>query len=137
MGGSNPAINGLLGGHPYLLQQAFYHLAIEKDLTFDELVQPSSEKNTIYNTIYSEHLSELLFQLKPHPNLMAAFDKLLQGYEPGQLGSEELFKLTSLGLVKKQGRRAIVFCGLYRQYFRQMLGEVRNQVSNQNSQLCR
>lgn len=120
-----------LGGHPYLLQQAFDHLA-RQSLTFDELMQNSDASKNI--TIYSEHLSELLFQLKQHPNLVVAFDKLLQSEEPGQLGLEELFKLKSLGLVKKQGRRVTVFCGLYRQYFRQVFGEVSNRVSNQNSQ---
>ena len=106
-----------LGGHPYLLQQAFSHLA-RQSLTFDELMQTFSQNPSIY----SEHLSEILFQLTQHPNLVAAFEKVLLSDEPVQLGSEELFKLKSLGLVKKQGHQVIVFCGLYRQYFQQVLG---------------
>jgi hypothetical protein len=107
-----------LGGHPYLVQQAFHHLAIG-DLTFERLMKPPDLED---RGIYSKHLQHIFSRLKQHPNLVAAFEQILYNddNETLFLELEELFKLKSLGLIKKKGHQVTVFCELYGQYFRRV-----------------
>jgi hypothetical protein len=70
------------------------------------------------NSIYFQHLYHLFWQLKSYPHLVDAFAQVLPSDRPVQLPPEASFKLKSLGLVKKKGNNLIVFCELYRQYFK-------------------
>ncbi|WP_416669001.1 AAA-like domain-containing protein [Egbenema bharatensis] len=102
----------LIGGHPYLIQQAFYHLA-RQDLTLTELLQTAATDAGIYH----KHLHRHLRHLQEHPVLAKAFDQVLQASEPVELEQLLAFKLHSLGLVTLHANQVMPGCELYRHYF--------------------
>jgi DNA-directed RNA polymerase specialized sigma24 family protein len=102
----------LIGGHPYLIQQAFYHLA-RQGLTIDELLKTAATDAGIYHN----HLHRHLHHLQEHPELATAHDLVIQASIPVELDQQLAFKLHSIGLVTLQGNKVIPSCELYRQYF--------------------
>jgi hypothetical protein len=103
----------LVGGHPYLVQQALYHLACQ-ELTLDGLL-----KTAATNTgIYSDHLNKHLHKLQEHPQLAAAYDRVIESSSPVELEPQTALKLYNLGLVTLQDKNQVVpRCGLYWRYF--------------------
>jgi hypothetical protein len=102
----------LIAGHPYLAQQAFYHL-VKGDLTFSGLLETAATDAGIYGN----HLHRYLACLQEHPQLAAAFDRVIQADESLYLDRILAFKLHSMGLVKLQGDRILPSCQLYQTYF--------------------
>ncbi len=102
----------LVAGHPYLVQQAFYHLA-RHDLTLNQLVQMAATDAGIY----SNHLHRHLRNLQEHPQLAAAYDQVLKSSQPVELEQLLVFKLHSMGLVTLRGNKVAISCELYRRYF--------------------
>ncbi|RAM49255.1 MAG: hypothetical protein C6Y22_23170 [Hapalosiphonaceae cyanobacterium JJU2] len=102
----------LVAGHPYLVQQAFYHLA-QHDLTLNQLVQMAATDAGIY----SNHLHRHLRNLQEHPQLAAAYDQVLKSSQPVELEQLLAFKLHSMGLVSLRGNQVAISCELYRRYF--------------------
>jgi hypothetical protein len=102
----------LVAGHPYLIQQALYHLT-RQDLTLDRLVQTAATDAGIYGNHLHHHLSSL----QEHPQLAAACDRVIKASAPVELEQFLAFKLHSMGLVKLQGNEVIPSCELYRRYF--------------------
>jgi AAA-like domain len=103
----------LLAGHPYLIQQALYHLA-RQDLTLEQLMQTAATDAGIY----SNHLHRHLSHLQEHPLLASACDRVIKSSTPVELEQNFKFKLHSMGLVNLQGDLVVPSCELYRQYFR-------------------
>jgi AAA-like domain/TIR domain len=109
----------LIGGHPYLVRVALYHIS-RSDLTFDEL-----KESAIADTgIYSDHLRRQLWNLEEYPELAQGMREIATANSPVQLKAMQAFKLDSLGLVKLQGNECIPRCELYRQYFRSHLSAI-------------
>ncbi|WP_026732691.1 AAA-like domain-containing protein [Fischerella sp. PCC 9605] len=106
----------LVAGHPYLVQQALYHLA-QHDLTFNQLVQMAATDAGIY----SNHLHRHLRNLQEHPQLAAAYEQVLKSSKPVELEQLLAFKLHSMGLVTLQGNQVMLSCELYRRYFSDIL----------------
>jgi hypothetical protein len=106
----------LVGGYPYLIQLALYHLW-HQDVTFDQLLQPEA----IATGIYAEHLQRQLWNLQQSPELATAFSKVVDSSQPVELNLVHAFKLQSLGLVRLQSNQAISSCNLYARYFRDRL----------------
>lgn len=106
----------LVAGHPYLVQQALYHLA-QHDLTFNQLVQMAATDAGIY----SNHLHRHLRNLQEHPQLAAAYEQVLKSSKPVELEQLLAFKLHSMGLVTLQGNQVMFSCELYRRYFSDIL----------------
>ncbi|OKH26821.1 hypothetical protein NIES593_01905 [Hydrococcus rivularis NIES-593] len=102
----------LLAGHPYLVQQALYHLA-RRDLTLEQLMQTAATDAGIY----SNHLHRHLSHLQEHPQLASACDRVIKASTPVELEQNLKFKLHSMGLVNLQGDLVVPSCELYRQYF--------------------
>ena len=102
----------LVAGHPFLVQQAFYHLA-RQELTLPELLQTAATDGGIY----SNHLHRHLHSLQEHPSLAVSYGQVVRSAEPVELEQFATFKLHSMGLVTLQGNRALPSCDLYRQYF--------------------
>ncbi|MBD2200286.1 MULTISPECIES: AAA-like domain-containing protein [Calothrix] len=102
----------LVGGHPYLLRMAFYHLA-HQDLTWEQLMQTAASDTGIY----SEYLHQHLWYLQQHPELAIAFEQLLKAKAPIELEQVQAFKLHSMGLVNMQNNQVMISCNLYQQYF--------------------
>ncbi|PLZ93616.1 AAA-like domain-containing protein [Fischerella thermalis] len=106
----------IVDGHPYLIQQALYHLA-QQDLTLKQLIQTAATDAGIY----SNHLHRHLRSLQEHPQLAAAYEEVINSSNPVELEQILAFKLHSMGLVKLQGNQVISSCELYRQYFEEAL----------------
>lgn len=106
----------LVDGHPYLVQQALYHLA-QQDLTLKQLIETAAKDAGIY----SNHLHRHLRSLQEHPQLAAAYEEVIHSSNPVELEQVLAFKLHSMGLVKLQGNQVISSCELYRQYFEEVL----------------
>jgi AAA-like domain len=102
----------LVAGHPYLVQQAFYHLA-QQDLTLNQLVQTAATDSGIYYN----HLHRHLRSLQEHPQLAAAYDQVIKASKPVELEQLLAFKLHSMGLVTLRGNQVVPSCELYRRYF--------------------
>lgn len=112
---SDPEISeliGLVSGHPYLIQQALYHLA-KQELTLEQLVQTAATDSGIYQ----HHLHQHLQSLQEHPELASVYSKIIQSAQPIEVEQMSAFKLYSMGLVNSQGNQVAPSCELYRQYF--------------------
>ena len=107
----------LVGGHPYLLQQAFSALSAQ-NLSKEQLLKLASTEEGIYRN----HLHQQLQNLQQHSQLQVAYEKVVTASEPVPLDTEVGFKLHSLGLVKLSGNNYFPSCNLYRLYFSTRLG---------------
>ncbi|MEB3337182.1 MAG: AAA-like domain-containing protein [Leptolyngbyaceae bacterium] len=103
----------LVGGHPYLIRLALYHLA-RHDVTLSQITQEGSTGVGIY----SDHLRRHLWNLEKYPDLLEAMREVVTTTTPTRLPSAQAFKLQSMGLVQLQGNTCQVRCRLYEQYFR-------------------
>lgn len=106
----------MIGGHPYLVRLALYHL-VRQEVTLEELLETAP---TIAG-IYSNYLRHHLANLQTHPELKTALKKVVTSKESVQLEAIAAYKLESMGLVKLEGNQAIPSCELYRLYFREQL----------------
>ncbi|HYX13010.1 MAG TPA: AAA-like domain-containing protein [Nostoc sp.] len=107
----------MVGGHPYLVSLALYHLCHE-EITLEVLLESASTQVGIY----SQHLRELLRLLQKEPELMSAMEKVIATDEKVELDAIAAYKLESMGLVQLNGNQAHIRCELYRFYFSQQLG---------------
>ena len=114
-GGDLSALLRLVGGHPYRVRLALYHLA-QREMTLEQLLQRAATPASIYG----EHLRQHLTCLQSQPELATAFRQVLSG--AANLEAVKLYKLESLGLIKRAGETAEPSCELYRIYFQDQLG---------------
>jgi AAA-like domain len=107
-----------LGGHPYLLQMALYHLG-QQQLSLTEFLATAPT----YNGIYGNHLRRYLVELQNHEDLLQAMKAVVGSDRPIPLVWQQLYRLDSMGLVRlvDNGNRVEPSCELYRQYFFQHL----------------
>jgi hypothetical protein len=103
----------MVGGHPYLVRLALYHIA-RSEMTLEDVLETAPTDAGLY----SDHLRRHLWNLEQHPPLAAAIKKVVDTSEPVRLESMQGFKLHSMGLVNLQGNDVTPRCNLYRQYFR-------------------
>ncbi|MBW4690943.1 MAG: AAA-like domain-containing protein [Lyngbya sp. HA4199-MV5] len=106
------ALMHLVGGHPYLVRVAMYHVAYQAIALEHVLEQATTEAG-----IYSDHLRRHLWNLEQYPELASAFRDVVMAKAPVSLKSILAFKLNSLGLVTMAGNHVTSRCELYRQYF--------------------
>ncbi|MEB3359147.1 MAG: AAA-like domain-containing protein [Synechococcales bacterium] len=110
-----PALKPLLklvGGHPYLLQLAFYWLR-SGHLTLAQLLQEAPTDQGIYG----EHLRYLWLTLQRDETLMQAFHTVLSSPLPVALDTAIAYQLEGMGLVQIHGMKVSLRYELYRQYF--------------------
>jgi hypothetical protein len=108
----------LVGGHPYLLQQAFSHLKSYSDITLEQLLVEARTDAGIYR----HHLRQFWLNLQQEPKLMAAFQTVISSTEPVRLETISAYQLQSMGLVKLAGNEVEPRCQLYRSYFGDVIG---------------
>lgn len=106
----------IAGGHPYLVRLALYHFA-QHALTLSDLIHTAPTEAGIYG----DHLRRHLWNLKQHPELANAFNRVVTNPQPTELDSILAFKLHSMGLVHLQGNEVTPRFDLYRHYFRERL----------------
>ncbi|HIK49871.1 MAG TPA: AAA-like domain-containing protein [Oscillatoriales cyanobacterium M59_W2019_021] len=103
----------LLGGHPYLVRLALYHLC-HQDVSLEQLLLEAPTQAGIYG----DRLRDYWAMLLDYPELSAAMEQVVSSDEGAQLESIVAYKLESMGLVKLEGNCATPSCPLYRLYFR-------------------
>jgi hypothetical protein len=109
-----PALAALVGGHPYLVRQAFYTLVTER-LTLAELSTVAGSPEGPFG----KHLLFYQHSLKKNPVLLAAF---LQVLRQQKTPDESLLeRLAAVGLVRQENRKWLPRCGLYGEFFRRQL----------------
>lgn len=119
-------LQAMLGGHPYLITLALYHLC-QGNMTLEELLRTAATPKGIYG----QHLRELLTLLIAEPQLLSAMQQVMMAPEKIELDAIAAYKLESMGLVKLDGNKASTSCELYRLYFCEQL-EKHNWQHNQN-----
>ena len=102
----------LVGGHPALVNLALYHLS-RQEMTLWQLLKTAPTATGIY----AHHLQRHRTALEKQPELAQALDRVLSDTEPVLLAPIYSYKLSSMGLIKQSGDKAIASCELYRQYF--------------------
>ena len=107
----------MVGGHPYLVRLALYHIA-QQDLTLEQLlIEAPTDAG-----IYGEHLRRHLWNLQQHPELAKALEQVIVSERPVELKSILAFKLNGMGLVNLQGNDVVLrHENLHRPYFRSRL----------------
>ncbi|GAB1543409.1 hypothetical protein NUACC21_60830 [Scytonema sp. NUACC21] len=108
----------MVGGHPYLINLALYHLH-RGEMTLQELLETSPTAAGIY----SHHLRHHLTMLREQPELASALLQVVTADTSVQLDALAAFKLESMGLIQLDGNLAKPSCHLYRLYFSQQLAE--------------
>ena len=102
----------LVGGHPSLIHLALYHLSC-REVTPTQLLETASTTTGIYHY----HLQRHWANLEEHPELLLALNSVMNASEPVSLEPMIVYKLSSMGLIKQLGNKAIPSCELYRQSF--------------------
>jgi len=105
-------IMDLLGGHPYLIQIALYHISY-RQISVEEFLATSLGDRSIYRN----HLLNHADNLKKNPKLFEALKAAFKTNKPMNFSEEDRYKLQSLGLIKEINRQFFPRCDLYRQYF--------------------
>ena len=103
----------MVGGHPYLLEQAFSYLKNNHNVSLEEILKQAPTDAGIY----SNHLREHWLNLQQNPELAIAFKQVVTSNSPVQLEPISAYQLQSMGLLKLLGNQVEPRCNLYRQYF--------------------
>ncbi|MEL7354366.1 MAG: AAA-like domain-containing protein [Cyanobacteria bacterium P01_A01_bin.116] len=106
------ALAALLGGHPYLFQQALEQLRSNREMSIENLLAISPTEAGPY----AQHLRNLLIHLQENPEMAAAMKTILQASGPTRIKSELGFQLNSLGLIRFRGNDVETRCLLYQLY---------------------
>lgn len=106
------SITGLVEGHPYLIQLAFFHLW-HRNTTLAGLLQSAASSGGIY----AYHLQSYLTKLTENPMLTATFMHIMHHSDHSGLDPLQTAQLESLGLIKREDGQMRVWCKLYQQYF--------------------
>ena len=106
------ALMNMVGGHPYLVRVALYHIT-RHNLSLTELLDVAPTEAGLYG----DHLRRHLWNLEQRPEMVAAMKKAIASSTPVRLESVQAFQLHSMGIVHLRGNDVEPRCELYRQYF--------------------
>lgn len=109
----------MVGGHPYLIQLAFYQMC-RKRMSLEDILREALQPDGIY----SSHLRELWVTLQQDSSLAIALDRVIESDRGVPLEAIAAYKLESMGLIHFDENLARVRCELYRIYFRQQFGKL-------------
>jgi CRISPR/Cas system CMR-associated protein Cmr5 small subunit len=108
----------MVGGHPYLINLAFYHLS-QGNMTLQKLLAEAPTPTGIY----SRHLQRYLAMLYDNPQLKSAMRYVVSADDSVEIDNITASKLESMGLIQLAGNQAQPSCQLYRLYFREYLSK--------------
>ncbi|MEM8642498.1 MAG: AAA-like domain-containing protein [Cyanobacteria bacterium P01_G01_bin.54] len=109
----------MVGGHPYLVRLALYHIA-RGEVSLKELLADAPTDSGLY----SDHLRRLLWTMEQYPELGQAAQAVMAASEPIALDATLKFQLRGLGLVRTEGHQVVSRCNLYRQYLQTHLAKI-------------
>ncbi|WP_346289424.1 AAA-like domain-containing protein [Sphaerothrix gracilis] len=105
----------MVGGHPFLARVGLQHIAWG-DLTLAQFLEVAPTQAWEFSRHLMRHLGNL-----EERNLVEAMKQVIVADQPVRLPIGEASKLENMGLVRFQGNDVVPLCGLYRQYFREVL----------------
>lgn len=105
-----PILMNLVGGHPYLVRQAFYTLVSDRMGLADLTAVAASPEGP-----FGKHLHFYRTSLNKNPALLDAFQQVLHNKPPSN--ESLLERLAAVGLVRQEGGKWQARCGLYERYF--------------------
>jgi transcriptional regulator with XRE-family HTH domain len=118
------ALMELVGGHPFLIRIALYHICAQ-GLSLNQLLQeaiaPSAGYANAHGGIFHNHLWSKWITLQKNPDLAAAMATVVTAQQSVLLDPIQAYKLESQGLIHQEGDRIKPRCELYRAYFKQQL----------------
>jgi hypothetical protein len=103
----------MVGGHPYLVQQALFNLKTRPNMTLEQLLKDAPTEAGIYRN----HLRQQLLSLEQRPELVEALKHVVTTTSSVRLETTQAYQLLSMGLVKLKGNDVQPRCNLYRHYF--------------------
>jgi hypothetical protein len=118
----------LVGGHPTMVQIAFYHLCCE-GMTLEDLLQQA----IVDGGVFRFYMRQRWLALQKHPHLVKAMAMLLESDEGVQFDPVLTEQLASQGLIRFEGNGSQFRsqhspvqprCYLYRIYFKQQMAVV-------------
>ena len=121
----------MVGGQPYLVHLALYHLAlllqnplsVDRDESGEELGLAELEELLIAaptnSGIYSDYLRNQSIAIQQQPELAWAFQQVVDAKNSVHLEPFIAYQLDSMGLVKLEGNNCSLSCELYRLYFQE------------------
>ncbi len=110
----------MVGGHPYLVQQALFNLRTRPNMTLEQLLKDAPTEAGIYRN----HLRQQLLSLEQRPELVEALKHVVTTTSSVRLETTQAYQLLSMGLVKLKGNDVQPRCNLYRQYFCDRLRDI-------------
>jgi hypothetical protein len=102
----------LVGGHPALVNIAFYHLS-RGDITLGEILETASTPTGIYH----HHLQHHWVTLQENPELASIVQSTISASDFTQVNPILSYKLSSMGLIKPDSENQTLSCQLYQQFF--------------------
>jgi AAA-like domain len=102
----------LVGGHPALVNIAFYHLS-RGDITLGEMLETASTPTGIYH----HHLQRHWVTLQENPELASIVQSTISASDFTQVNPILSYKLSSMGLIKPDSENQTLSCQLYQQFF--------------------
>jgi diguanylate cyclase (GGDEF)-like protein len=121
----------MVGGHPYLVHLALYHLVILQQNRLSAGENESGEEQgradleqllkaaPTQSGIYSDYLRNQSIAIQQQPELASAFQQVLDVKNSIHLEPLMAYQLDSMGLVKVEGNNCSLSCELYRLYFQE------------------
>jgi hypothetical protein len=110
----------IVGGHPYLIGQAFSHLNMNNSATLSQLLETAATEAGIYGN----HLRRYWNIIQQQLELAEAVKKAVTATGKVRLEPMQAHKLYSMGLVHLTGNDVTISCNLYRQYFSDRFGVI-------------
>jgi hypothetical protein len=104
----------LVGGHPYLVRQAYYTL-VSEGLSLTDLLRVAHSPEGPFG----KHLVFYLHSLKKNPILLTALQQLLR--EQKLPDESVLERLAAVGLIQQEDGKWRPRCGLYGEFFKRRL----------------
>ena len=102
----------MIGGYPYLVRKALYHLK-DSNLSLADIL----EKAATNEGIYAKHLQRQWADVQNYSELKAALKQVVSPDSASPLEPVLEFKLLSMGLVKQNQHSITPSCRLYGDYF--------------------
>ena len=107
----------MVGGHPYLINTAFNYCQMHSEMSVEEFVQKAPTQDSPYNS----YLLKILNILQNNPQLKVEMRRVVEAAQALSIDPVLVFKLDSLGLIKKQENEVEPCNQLFRIYFRERL----------------
>ena len=111
----------MVGGHPYLLTQAFEALKMKGE----QAIAPLLVNAPTEAGIYANHLRDCWLMVRDHPDMRQMLQTVIDAQDAVALDSVQAHQLHSMGLITLKGDIARPRCQLYRRYFHTQLGALR------------